>query len=40
MSNIDEARALRYLTDELNDSIDVDIIMDHSRYATSLNIFS
>jgi HEPN domain-containing protein len=36
MSSIDEARALRYLIDSLNDALDADIMLDHKRYSSAL----
>jgi HEPN domain-containing protein len=36
MSSIDEARALRFLIDSLNDAADADIMLDHKRYSSAL----
>jgi len=36
MSSIDEARALRYLIDSLNDTADAGIMLDHGRYSSAL----
>lgn len=36
MSSIDEARALRYLIDSLNDSTDAGIMLDNGRYPSVL----
>ena len=37
MSSIDEARAIRFLIDSLNDSIDADLMFSNGRYASALS---